>query len=160
MEIAKGKLDCETFDAIYARAVELERSEMIKPTGRRVEHPIVAEKIATHLNDEVQLPTPHRPHAAIQIERRLDIDVGPADLGNLLRVIHDGGPNVSVIRQLMDLQQHLVVNWRGKHFVVIYSKTRDRLITAYPQRKKRPKKKIMVSRPRDWRGSLSEEDDA
>src|SRR6266446_9155229 len=113
MEIARDKLDREVFDSIYARAVELEREAMMRPAGGRIENPIVAKELAAHLNGEKR-PAAHKPHAAVQIERRLEIEVGPADLGDLLRIVREGGRNVTITRQSMDLHQELVVNWRGK----------------------------------------------
>ncbi len=149
MKIARDKLDGAVFDGIYTRAVELERQAMMRPAGERIEAPLIAVRLAAHLNGEEKPPAP-KPHAAAQIEKRLEIEVGPADLGDLLRMVREGGPNVTITRQSMDLQQELAVNWRGKHFVVIYSKGRDRLITAYPKQKKRPKK-VRAGRPKDWR---------
>jgi hypothetical protein len=157
MEIARDKLERSVFDDIYARAVELEREALAKPIPERVHHPIIAERIAAHLNDENPPPPPPKRHAAAQIERRMDIEVGPLDLGDLLRVVRAGGPTISVIRQSMDLVQELEVSWRGKNFVVIYSKSRDKLITAYPKAKKRKFKKIKVGRPKDWRDDKSYE---
>jgi hypothetical protein len=151
MEIARDKLEQSVFDDIYASAVELEREALAKPTPERVHHPIIAERVTAHLNDEKPPSPPPKRHAAAQIEKRMDIEVGPLDLGDLLRVVRAGGPTISVVRQSMDLVQELEISWRGKNFVVIYSKSRDKLITAYAKAKKRKFKRVKAGRPKDWR---------
>jgi hypothetical protein len=151
MEIARDRLERTLYDSIYTRAIELERELITKPIPERVQHPVIAEKIAAHLNGEKSPPPPPKPHVAERIEKRMDIEIGPSDLGDLLRVVRAGGPMISVLRQSMDLVQELEVSWRGKHFVVVYSKSRDKLITAYPKAKKRKPKRVKTGRPKDWR---------
>lgn len=91
----------------------------------------------------------------------MDIIVTAADLGDLLKTALAGGPNVSVVKQTMDLVQECVVNWHGKHFVVVFSKSRGKLITAYAKPAKR-KNKLKVGRPATggrlqlWRTAMSE----
>ena len=50
----------------------------------------------------------------------------------------------------MDLVQDLTVNWRGKHFYVVWSKSRNKLITVMAKKRKR-KHKVRGGRPRDTR---------
>jgi len=157
MEIARGRLDRELFDSIHDRAVELERRDQMRPAGASVDKPAVANRVAAHLNGEDQPERPE-PHVAARLERRMDIDIGPTDLGCLLRVVNEGGPNVKVVRQFLDLIKEAVVSWRGKHFVVVYSKSRNKLITAYPKSKKRPKQKVRSGRPKDWRAANDQEE--
>lgn len=156
MEVARGKLDGSVFDEIYQRAVALDRKQqMIAPVSAPIEKPQVMARVEAHLNGESK-PI-EVPHIQERIERRLEIDVTSTDLGDLLRVAKGGGPNVQVVRQVMDLVQECVVNWRGKHFVVIYSKSRDKLITAFPKKKK-PPKRMKSGRPKDWRSSDIEDE--
>jgi hypothetical protein len=155
MAIALDRIDRDLYDEIFKRAVELDHEEQIAASRLRrgssqdtINKPYLIERIEAHLNDE---PQPVEiPHIKQRMERRLDINVSKSDLGDLARAVKAGGPNVEIIKQTMDLVQECVLNWRGKHFVVIYSKSRDKLITAYPKQKK-PKKKLPADRPKDWR---------
>jgi len=149
MEVARGRLDRAIYDEIYQRAVGLEHKRQIRPTtADPVDKPALASRIEAHLNGETR--PPEASHIQGRIERRLEIDVTLADLGELLRVAQAGGPNVQVVKQVMDLVQECVVNWRGKHFVVVYNKSRGKLITAFAKQRK-SNKKLRAGRPKDWR---------
>lgn len=158
MEIARGKLDPVLYKEIYDRAIVLDRQQIdntSKPKNKPIDNPNVIERIEAHLNGEKQ-PT-QVPHIKERIERRLEIDITPSDLGELLSVVRAGGVNVQVIRQEMDLMQECVVNWRGKHFIVIYNKSRNKLVTAFAKKTKLPK--IKTGRPRDWQARNIDDQD-
>ena len=122
-------------------------------------NPIVAARIEACLNDVPAPPPPAKPHVAERIEKRMDIEVGHAELGDLLRLVQDGGPNISVTRQSMELLQEIKVLWRGKEFHVIYNRTAGRLVTAYAKSGKRFKpKRVPGLRPKDWRMAAAYDD--
>lgn len=149
MEIAREKLDAETYGAIYARAVVLDRKQQAVPLAPAIDKPVVAERLEAHLNG-VEAPQ-EVSHVQERLQQRMDIEVTTNDLGDLLRVAMKGGPEVQIVGQKMDLVQECIVNWRGKHFVVMFSKSRGKLITAYPHHKRKTGHKMRAGRPRDWR---------
>src|SRR5215472_6345756 len=155
VEVARGKLEQEVFDEIYARAVDLEREAAInQPTYKPAGTPALATRVEAHLNDQVVPQAEPIPHIAERLYKRLDIQVEQTDLEELLDVIRLGGPNVKTVRQSMEMTMEAIVQWRGKEFTVLYRKVRDklRLITAYPRKKKRQGKiTAQRGRPKDWR---------
>lgn len=155
MEVARGFLPSDTFAEIHRRAIEKERerieTQRVAPTERPIASPATLALVAAHLANEPR-PTKEeiKPHVQERIEERLSLEITQGDLKELLEFVRKGGPNISVVGQKMDLVQELAVNWRGKHFVVVWSKSRNKLITVIPKKKKK-KQNVRVGRPRDGR---------
>lgn len=162
LEVARGILSAETFDDIYQRAVAKERAavERREPDPKRpAVSAVMLAKLERALNKDLQGPDAPaiaseplpKNHAQERLEKRMDLAVTQGDMAELLRFIQAGGPNVEVIRQRMDLTQELVVNWRGKHFNVVWSKSSNKLITVWLKTKKSKQFKVQKGRPKDAR---------
>lgn len=149
IQIARDKLDPAVFADIQAKAVAAERrrveAQPTLPAVLQVDRPNMAARVEAHLRG---LPKPKLvPHPTVRIEERLDIKIGPNDLGELAQVVRAGGPNVKVNKQVMEAVLHCTVDWRGKHFTVLFSKSRDQIITAYPYRKQKPLTRPIARKP-------------
>lgn len=143
VQIARSKLSQEEFDDLMSRAVAAERRRIdalpISPVRQHVERPVTAARIEAHLNDSDPPPF-EAPHIAERLEERLDITIGPSELGALAAFVRSKGPNVKAFRTEMSKVVHYEVNWFGKHFVVVYNESRQTLITAFPKVKRKPKR--------------------
>lgn len=161
MEIARQKLDADTYDGIYAAAVAAERRRIEEapalPADDRVEKPVLSASIEAAINGLPVLADPHVPHIAERMEERADIQVGPNELGELKRMVRDGDRNAKVTKTRFDSVVEAEVCFMGRHFVVIYNKSRDHLITAYLKRSKKAKAKYAGPRKSDWRRAALDE---
>ncbi|MCM8735938.1 hypothetical protein M5E06_17540 [Azospirillum sp. A1-3] len=154
MEIARRKLDAETYDSIYAAAVAAERRRIEEaptlPADERVEKPALSASIEAAIND-LPAPPPQASHVAERLEERADIQVGPNELGELKRMVRDGDRNAKITKTRMESIAEAEVSFMGRHFIVVYNKSRDHLITAYLKRSKKSRNKYAGPRKGDWR---------
>lgn len=161
MEVARRRLDAETFDSIYAAAVAAERRRVEEAPAlsadERVEKPALSASIEADINDLPILPPPHTPHIAERLEERADLQVGPNELGELKRMVRDGDRHAKITKTRMESVQEAEVSFMGRHFVVIYNKSRDTLITAYLKRSKKSKSKYAGPRKSDWKRAALDE---
>jgi hypothetical protein len=151
MDIARNKLSPEQFEEIYADAVANERKAVINapavsPDQRITEKPHLAAVVNAHLNDLTPPPRLTVPHVAERLEERLDVVVGPNELGVLAQMIQNSDKAVHVVKRRQDTIVECDVAFMGKQFYCIYNMSRRALITAYPKTKK--KKKVFKGKTR------------
>jgi hypothetical protein len=155
IEIARQTLDPILFQELYDQAVAGERKAVEEaptlPARDQVHKPVLAARIEAELNDLVIKP--HQPHIQTRLEERMELDVGPNDLGQLARLVQAGGSDVKIIKRQMQCILYCEVNWRGKDFVVLYNQSQDRLITAFLKMKKK-RSKVFVGKQQPVRKRL------
>jgi hypothetical protein len=163
LDVARDMLPKEQFDAIYAKAVAAERKAVLSapsvPPEDRVEKPRLATIVNNHVTGEKVKPAPAVHHAAERLEERLDLEVGPTELGVLANMIKTKDRNVRIVKQRMDCVLECEVQFMGKHFICIYNASRNSLVTAYPKRKKKHKvlkAKTKPPRQKSWRDEMTD----
>jgi hypothetical protein len=161
MEVARSKLSELTFDEIYAAAVSAERraveSAPSLPSEDRVRKPALAAVIQADMQD---LPRPEQPpHVVERLDQRVDLQIGENELGELKRMVRIGDRNSRILRTRLDTVIEAEVAFMGRHFTVIYNRTRDTLVTAFLKRKKKARLKVGPKK-RDWRAEAMAEIEA
>jgi len=157
MEIARMKLSKQDYDSILSQAIELDMIDVMRPAQelKPVHNPNVAARINAHFKGE-EFKAVAPAHVETQIKKRIDLDITPADLGELAELLRQNHPSNKLRKQHMRLIQEVEVTWRGKVFIVVWDKSTSHLITAYPNRSREVKKSRSM-RPKEWR--VSQNDD-
>jgi hypothetical protein len=141
MQIARDLLEPAVFDEISQLAAhrvrqrateDLTGSDRVRFGKRRI-----AEILSTPNDDDGTFIGDDRPHIVRRMEERFDMTLRGADLAELSALMEAGSPNVDVLRTRFDRVEVCAVRWRGQHFVVVWNRSRNHLITAYPRAKKR-----------------------